>query len=320
MPKTMNLNDLVKSSPELLRRREARAITQLIVVVLGYSLPLIFAAWAGNYIAWAVAWLLSGFVMSGLFSGMHYAAHGTIFHSRSINLVVGRIMATLIAMNFTLYKHFHLEHHRHTNVPGDTEVGGELRSIRHYFFYMLNWDFIGIFLKMQYRALLKREYPYFVASTKEAGRMNFDAIALTIWMTAMGVATLLFPLETLALYLIPLQLAWTFNYLFSLPEHYGCPESTNILKSTRTTVLASKVIQLFYWNSNYHAEHHLIAAAPFHSLPAINRQIASQLHVVETSYLSFHIQLVKRLLQEGYTPAPAPLNRIQSFHYPTRKF
>ena len=313
----MNKRQLIQDNPTLLRRRPFRALAQLLAVAVGYGAPLYFAARIDVISVWVIACLVAGFVLSGLFSGMHYAAHGTVFASKTANRLVGRLMSLPIIVNFTLYKYLHLEHHKHTNVPGDTEVGGQIRSLRHYMFYLLNWDFVYVLLKIQYRALFQKEVPYFVRSECNAKGIRLDALLTTLWIVLIFTAALINFRAVLLLYLIPLQLAWSFNYLFSLPEHYDCEESSDVFTSTRTIALRSRLARLFYWNSNYHAEHHLIAAVPFYNLPAAHEKIVERLNVLEESYCAFHSRLIKSLLRRHYEPKEASHGRLASFVYPT---
>ena len=54
-----------------------------------------------------------------------------------------------------------------------------------------------------------------------------------------------------------------FGTLTHVPQHIGMePDVADWRRSTRT-YLAGPFVRFFYWNMNYHVEHHMFAAVPF---------------------------------------------------------
>ena len=65
-------------------------------------------------------------------------------------------------------------------------------------------------------------------------------------------------------------------YLCSMPQHFGLhPDSPDWRLSCRT-VLLGPVATYLYWHMNYHTEHHMYSAVPFHALPRLHREIAGE--------------------------------------------
>ena len=47
-------------------------------------------------------------------------------------------------------------------------------------------------------------------------------------------------------------------------------------ESTRT-VLVNPIISFFYWNMNYHVEHHMYPGVPFYNLPRLRKLMSNDL-------------------------------------------
>jgi fatty acid desaturase len=53
----------------------------------------------------------------------------------------------------------------------------------------------------------------------------------------------------------------------------------------------------FFWNSNYHAVHHLHPGVPSFRLPQLHEQIKDRCQYVERSYLGWHARFLAGLLR-----------------------
>jgi fatty acid desaturase len=61
--------------------------------------------------------------------------------------------------------------------------------------------------------------------------------------------------------------------LCALPQHIGlCPSVPDWRQCSRTMKI-HPFVQFFYWNMNYHVEHHMYAGVPFYNLPALHEEI-----------------------------------------------
>ena len=268
-------------------------------------------------VLWIPAWLLCGFLLSGAFSALHYGSHGTLFVGRRANRWAATALGLPVLLNSSLYRSFHLEHHRKTNVSGDTEPGGGVPSLGRYLFYCLNWDFIFGFMRLSTRSIFGRP-PYFVNTESARTAVRVDAVLLLVWLGAVATAAAVWPRQTLLFYLLPLQGAWTMNFLLSLPEHYECDERDDGYANTRSTSVRNPFVRWFLWGSNYHAEHHLDPAMPFPELTAFHRDIQHHLKFKSDSYARFHLRLVKSLAARSRRPtAPPGPGRFASFEYPS---
>jgi fatty acid desaturase len=76
-----------------------------------------------------------------------------------------------------------------------------------------------------------------------------------------------------------------------LAEHTGCSYDENPLTNTRTT-LTLWPIRFLMWNMPYHAEHHLYASIPFHSLAKAHTKLLPQLERVESGYVKVNRNII----------------------------
>lgn len=308
-------SDLLK---DLHQRSNTQGLIKSVSVVASYLLLVVIGIKANNLVIWFLLWPMAGFVLSGFFSAVHYSTHGTLYKNRRLNRWLGLTWSLPIFLNASLYKYFHAEHHRHANVSGDTEPAGAIKNIGYYLFFCLNWDFIYAFLRMSILSLINR-YPFFIKSNVARKEVRQDTWSLFFWFLLSVLLTWFFPKAMAFTYWIPLQCAWIFNYICSLPEHYNCATNQDGYANTRT-MKPNALFQYFYWNSNYHAEHHIYPSIPFYNLGKIHTLISDHQQHCETSYLRFHWQAIKTLLllpKDNPVSASAAEGRFYSFAYPT---
>ena len=74
-----------------------------------------------------------------------------------------------------------------------------------------------------------------------------------------------------------------FKIVTHVPQHIGMePDVADWRRSTRT-YLAGPVVRFFYWNMNYHVEHHMFAAVLAPDLPeAPHGLLATWLEIFDT--------------------------------------
>jgi fatty acid desaturase len=147
---------------ELHRRSQWRPILHGTIIVSAY----VTLAVAVNYthILWlrfAISILL-GALCVGWLSVIHECAHGLFVKNKRLNHLAAILWSCPTFLNFSLYRYFHLEHHRHTAVMGDTERGGTYKSIWTYIFGLLNiWWFPVRFMRLSILAACGR-FPAYV--------------------------------------------------------------------------------------------------------------------------------------------------------------
>src|SRR5262249_50249142 len=114
-------------------RRTVRVLPQTIFNLGSYLLLSLIGVWLGAWWAWLAIWLIQGFILSCALGAAHDCAHSTFAITPFGNHCAGVLWSSTVLFNYSLYKHFHLEHHRFTMIPGDTEPLGEFKGF---------WDYL----------------------------------------------------------------------------------------------------------------------------------------------------------------------------------
>jgi fatty acid desaturase len=306
--------ELVLSAAERRRLRDHRPYrnaVQSVLIVASYGALAAGGAVIGQWWAWAVAWWFQGFILSGFLGAAHDCAHGTFARTRRANHVAGALWASVVLFNFTLYRYYHIEHHRHTSVEGDTEPPGMFHTVGDYFRNLPTTAFFVSFWRMSADAERGR-YPHFIRTARARKAVRVDNRVLLGWLVLTVVATVLWPGPAVRFYWAPLMVYFPMVFLTSLPEHYGCDVGPDVRRNVRS-MAANPLFRLFFWNGNYHAEHHLHPWVPSYHLHRLHGLIGHHFAFRETSYVGFHARLVWGLLR-GDSPSSAkrlqPLKRV----------
>ena len=230
---------------------------------------------------------------------MHEGAHGTLFRTRKLDLLVDLTCAAPVWADITRYRKHHLGHHAHTGTDRDPDLAlapTEPMSCASFRRKILR-DLTGASGVRRVIGLLLIDLDLLVFNVggdiARAPRRGFPHHARA------GVKNLWKPIVTnvaLALVLGWVYLAWVVAYLTvfslvlrlrSLAEHAGLERTADPFRNTRTTyasLLARATVAPLH--VNYHLEHHLLPTVPWFRLPALHRAIAGEIpeSSVEPSY------------------------------------
>ena len=264
-------------------------------IVLVYTSLSIAGTFLGRWYIWIPIWFYQGFILSGFLGGSHDCAHGTFVKNKSANRIFGILWSSAVLFNFSLYKYYHLNHHRYTHVPGDTEPYGSFRNMRDYLCTLPMTGFFLPFWKMSALAPFNW-FPTFIKTKVHQVHVKQDNWGLLTWIILIVTLTYFYPLSLIEYYWIPILIYFPMVFFTSIPEHYDCEEGKDITKNTRT-LESNLVFKYIFWNGNYHAEHHLFPSIPSHNLSKLNKLIGHEFAVREKSYLSFHIKMIKGILK-----------------------
>ncbi|WP_296349611.1 fatty acid desaturase family protein [Reyranella sp.] len=280
--------DVMSAASDLLSLEEKRRLgaksnlTGALLVLHAWVLILgsmaIFAWWPNPF-----TFLLGAMVVGGRQLGlailMHDAAHGLLFADRRLNDWVGSwFCAYPVFTSLTLYRPYHLQHHRFTQQAGDPDLGLSapfpisrtslrrkiVRDLTGQTAYLRRGDQIR-------RALGPADAPVAVRLgrfwQREKGSLLVNA-AMLIACSAAGYWWL-YPV----LWLLPLATWYQFiSRIRNIAEHAVVPDNDDPLRNTRTTY-ANPLVRLLmapYW-VNYHLEHHLFMFVPCWRLPEAHR-------------------------------------------------
>jgi fatty acid desaturase len=219
--------------------------------------------WWPNPFTFLLAVMVIGTRQLGLAILMHDAAHGLLFADRRLNDWVGSwLLAYPVAASLSLYRPYHLTHHRHTQQAEDPDLGlsAPFPISRKSLWRKILRDLTGQTAFQRRREQFRRGLAVRGGLIANAALFALLAVAGYWW---------LYPL----LWLLPLATWYQLvTRIRNIAEHAVVPDNDDPLRNTRTT-LANPVERLLIAPSwvNYHLEHHLFMFVPCWRLPAAHR-------------------------------------------------
>ena len=294
--------------------------------MLGFSAATgALAVWAFHHLAWpwvvAAVWVhcsFYGFFGGG--TGGHELAHKSMFKSRWLNEFFLCVNGFLTWFNYIHFRRSHAKHHQYTT-HHDLRPGGDAAAQLQVARLALR-----IHLPPEGRccwcsrscsgsasgASRERDSEdrsgsgvLFPASDPEGlkkmvrwarAMLLFGHAALALVFVLSGNWILLF-LVTFATFL-----ARWFGILTHVPQHIGMePDVADWRRSTRT-YLAGPFVCFFYWNMNYHVEHHMFAAVPFYNLPKLRKVLEPDLPVAPYGLFATWREIVDTLRKQKRDP------------------
>jgi fatty acid desaturase len=221
--------------------------------------------WWPNPFTFLLAVMVIGGRQLGLAILMHDAAHGLLFTDRRLNDWVGSwLCAFPVFTSLSLYRPYHLKHHRFTQQAEDPDLG--LSAVFPITVKSL-WRKIVRDLTGQTAFTRRREQFQRGIGLREGLIVN---VVLWAGLAAAGYWWL-YPV----LWLLPLATWYQLvSRIRNIAEHAVVPDNDDRLRNTRTTY-ANPIVRLLvapYW-VNYHLEHHLFMFVPCWRLPLAHRAL-----------------------------------------------
>ena len=267
-------------------------------------------------LTWGTWWAVPAFVVDGvlinfLYAGQHEMSHGTVFRTKKLNEVFGRLFGfvVLYPRDFDQIQHF--AHHRYTQLwEGDGELARDRYSLASY----LLWVMGPTYWYTRVRRILRFSFgivtePYITDGLKptvirEARLMLAGYVLIAALSIVSG------SLLAVKLWLLPMLLLKPVHQLQNTIEHLGLPHVDTITENTRST-RTNALMRWMCWNMQYHTAHHAFPGVPCYRLPELHRTIFDEngRKPQTMSYLGFQWAVVKAFWN-GRTEADYPDDRI----------
>ena len=233
---------------------------------------------ADRLAVWIVVWFVMAWVLAGNAALNHEAVHGHLFRSKAANRVVGVAALAPLFGSFATFRAYHWQHHALTARPGDPE--GTPLSFRSRFLYAAVLLVGGIAVLVEnlvYTIITVAGHPPTWARAsrhRRAIRWNALLVAATVVLAVVGMY--FDPAVTLEVWLVPAGIATVVLLpLLLLPEHYGATGEGDIVSNTRS-IQSNRLLRWFYWNTNYHAAHHVAPSVSFNRIEEIDDALLEQ--------------------------------------------
>lgn len=169
--------------------------------------------------AWPCALLAlpQALLLGGCQEAKHQCVHRAFVRHAGLNDLLGTVLAALFGLNFTVYRFFHLQHHRHTCDLGDPE--GAL--------YRLSWRSRVIWLlaplELPWVAWHIHRTGWAMVPPARRGRRTMDAVWGLAFAALMLLALREAPQFVLWAYAVPAALYAWLDFPLTQAEHYGAP-------------------------------------------------------------------------------------------------
>ncbi|MEL6409620.1 MAG: fatty acid desaturase [Pseudomonadota bacterium] len=260
------------------------------------GLILFLATWiAKGWPLWWAAIAAQGIVICFLFTLEHEATHKTPFATSELNEWVGRFAGLLIFLPFEWFRHFHLAHHKFTNIPGkDPELlsGAKPETRLQYAKYVSGLTYWTGMAGQIFSNVISPLSGGYVPKSK-ARHIRLEACLMLIFYVIASLSLFFSPF-LFWVWLLPILLGQPFLRLYLLAEHGRCAFVANMFENTRTTY-TNRFVRFLAWNMPYHVEHHSIPQVPFHKLPELHDLMQGKHKAVSNSYSEFTAEFVSDL-------------------------
>ncbi|WP_118133054.1 fatty acid desaturase [Oceanicella sp. SM1341] len=314
MQEAFGRRDLIEPAKlkELAQRDDARGWFQL-----GSHLGAIAATGTALWFAWGNAWaavplfMVHGILINFLYAGQHELSHSTVFSSRRLNEVVGRIFGFILLYPRDFDQIQHFAHHRYTQ---DWEKDGELARPPYTFTSYALWVLGPTYWYSRVRRILRFSAgivtePYILPNERpkviREARLHLAGYALIAALSVWAGSWI-----AVQLWLAPMVVMKFVHQLQNTIEHLGLPHNDVITQNTRST-RTNALMRWACWNMQYHTAHHAFPSVPCYNLSKLHRTIFTDhgRKPPQMTYLGFQAAVL-RAFGRGRTEADYPQDRI----------
>lgn len=286
---------------ELMTRNDLRGWLQT-VTHLGFFFVTAATAYAaftnidaGNWY-WSIPLLLLAVFVHGTmgpFMGLiaiHELQHRTVFNSKRLNAFFEQVYAFISWSDYIWYQQSHAKHHQSTCFA---EFDGEVQlpikfSLKRWGFWLgliawnpqLTWQRLKPVWRHANGRISGDWYNHVLPETdKELRRkhrnwartllIGHTLLALTFILSGHWFLIVVFTFGTF-------YCSWL-GFLCGVPQHFGLKSNVADFRLSTRTFTCSWLPAFYYWNMQYHLEHHMYPAVPFCNLPKLRREIEHDL-------------------------------------------
>lgn len=312
--------DEVFGRREMITPKELRSLTDKSdlrgFLQLGSHLGAIAATGILLSLTWGSWWVVPVFMLHGtlinfLYAGQHEMSHWTVFRSKKLNEVFGRLFGfvLLYPRDFDQIQHF--AHHRYTNI---WEKDGELERPPYSLVSYLLWVTGPTYWLSRVRRIFRLAAGTVIERYIPDGRkpdvirearlhlLGYGAIAVVSVATGSWLA--------LTHWLLPMVAMKAVHQLQNTIEHLGLPHVDDVTLNTRST-RTNALMRWMCWNMQYHTAHHAFPGVPCYNLPRLHETIFTRKNrrPAEMSYLGFQAAVLKAF-SGGRTEADYPQKKV----------
>lgn len=201
----------------------------------------------------------------------------------------------------------HTNHHSYTIFPGiDQEILaprpaplGKMALDMTRIVYISRWvpkailHAFGLITPYTRSLVPETELPKMIWSSRAFCAVHAGVIGLAIYTNS------ILPL----VYTVGAQLYGAAIYvLIAYTQHAALADEVDDHRLNTRTMYLNPVLRFFYWNMNYHIEHHMFPMVPFYNLPKLHRLIKDQCPRPNTGLFDAYREILPTLLRQQRDP------------------
>jgi len=253
---------------------------------------------------WVTGFAL-GVLISFLYAAQHELSHSTVFATRWLNVLWGRVIGFVMLFPRDFDQVMHFAHHAHTQ---DWERDGELVREPYTLTTYLLW-FSGItYWRNRLFGLARRARgiiiePY-IRHEEEAKIILESRLHLAGYAVILAVSWIFGSWAWLTFWILPMVLTKPIHQLQNTIEHLGLSHENDILENTRST-RTNAFFRWLCWQMPYHTAHHTFPSVPFWKLRDLNARIEEKTgDVWRMGWIEFQVEVIKKLAARDESQYP----------------
>ena len=263
-----------------------------------------------HYLAMGTWWVLAtgfglGVLINFLYAAQHELSHATVFATRKVNEIFGRIIgfAMIFPRDFDQVMHF--AHHTYTqNWEKDGELVREPYTLGTYLLWLSGvtyWRNRVLGLIRRARGVIIEPY---IRAEEESKIIWESRLHLLGYALIAGVSVWAQSWAALAFWIVPMVLTKPVHQLQNTIEHLGLSHQDDILENTRST-RTNAVMRWLCWQMPYHTAHHVFPSVPFWKLKHLNTKIEDAAGTVHRmGWTEFQIEVIGKLAKKDESQWP----------------
>ena len=265
------------------------------------------ALWLLQATPWAIPlFVVQGVLINFLYAGQHEFSHSTVFKTRRLNEVFGRLIGFIVLAPRDADQIQHFAHHRHTQIwRQDGELYRARFTLRTYLLRLVGLEYwYGNLSALALYALGRVSEPYVVGDDRSRvireARWHvagYAAIAaVSIWAHTWA---------AVLLWLAPMLSLKIAHQLQNTIEHVGLPHTSDMFANTRS-VRTNPVMRWLCWQMQYHTAHHAFPSVPCYHLKGLHQALFVErgIEPPTMTYLGFQAAIISALARRGEADYP----------------
>ncbi len=247
-----------------------------------------------------------GVLLNFLYAGQHELSHGTVFATRRLNVIWGRMIGFVMIFPRDFDQVMHFAHHKWTQ---DWERDGELVREPYRLTTYLLWLSGVTYWRNRVFGVVRRARGVivepFIRADEEAKIIRESRVHLALYILVIGGSLAVGSWAWATFWIIPMLLTKPVHQLQNTIEHLGLSHEDNILENTRST-RTNALIRWLCWQMPYHTAHHIFPSVPFWKLRQLNDKVEQQIggDVWRMGWIEFQIEVIKKLSQKDESQYP----------------